>query len=169
MYFYSFIIWNIIYVFLYDWLITTNFSVWRLVLVNQLYLHFLQCPSELISFVQKEQNVRMTFKWHIWLVTDSWSLTAPIRNSFRGRTEFCKITMTSGRRNLHFPAPNPLLIFYRQPPPWYKFLSLPGLQLPLKSKMAAMIFVKEILSSRSPKLRLLCRLTIARYWVLFFN
>ena len=111
----------------------------------------------------------MTFKWHIWLVIDSWSLTAPIRNSVRGRTEFCKITMTSSRRNLHFPTPNPLLIFDRRPPPWHQFLSLASLQLPLKSKMAAMIFVKEILSSRSPKLRLLCRLPIAWYWLLFFN
>ena len=111
----------------------------------------------------------MTFKWHIWLVIDSWSLTAPIRNSVRGRTEFCKITMTSSRRNLHFPTANPLLIFDRRPPPWHQFLSLASLQLPLKSKMAAMIFVKEILSSRSPKLRLLCRLPIARYWLLFFN
>ena len=32
-------------------------------------------------------------KWHIWLVIRSWSLTATIR--------FCKITMTSDRRNLH--------------------------------------------------------------------
>ena len=117
----------------------------------------------------KEKNVRMTFKWHICLVIDCWSLTAPIRNSVRGRTKFCKITMTSGRRNLHLPTPNPLLIFDRRPPPWYKFLSLPSLQLPLKSKMAAIIFVKEILSSRSPKSRLLCRLTIRRYWPLFFN
>ena len=35
--------------------------------------------------------------------------------------------------------------------------------------MADIIFVKEILSSRSPKLRLLCRLTITRYRLLFFN
>ena len=128
-----------------------------------------QSELAIFLFVQKEQNVRMTFKWHIWLVIDSWSLTAPIRNSVRGRTEFCKITMTSSRRNLHFPTANALLIFDRRPPPWHQFLSLASLQLPLKSKMAAMIFVKEILSSRSPKLRLLCRLTIARYWLLFFN
>ena len=32
-------------------------------------------------------------KWHIWLVIRSWSWTATIR--------FCKITMTSDRRNLH--------------------------------------------------------------------
>ena len=36
------------------------------------------------------------------------------------------------------------------------FLSLPNLPQPLKSKMAAMIFVKKILSTRAPKLRLLC-------------
>ena len=80
-----------------------------------------------------------------------------------------KITMTSGRRNLLFPTPNPLLIFDRRPLPWYKFLSLPSLQLLLKSKMAAIMFVKEILSSHSPKSRLLWRLTITRYWLLFFN
>ena len=105
----------------------------------------------------------MTFKWHIWLVIDSWSLTAPIRNSVCGRTEFCKITMTSGRLKLHFLTPTLLLIFDRRPTPWY------SLQLPLKSKMAAIIFVKEILSTRAPKLRLLCRLTITRFCLLFFN
>ena len=36
-------------------------------------------------------------KGHIWLAIDNWSLTALIRNSFRGRTEFRKKTMTSGR------------------------------------------------------------------------
>ena len=56
-------------------------------------------------------------------MTDSWSLTAPIRNSIRGRTEFYKITMTLGRHNLHFPTPALLLIFDRRPPPRYKFLS----------------------------------------------
>ena len=79
----------------------------------------------------------MIFKWHIWFVIDSWSLTAPIRNSVRGRTEFCKITMTSGRRNLHFLTPTLLLIFDRRPPPWY------SLQLPLKSKMAATISLRK--------------------------
>ena len=74
---------------------------------------------------------------------------------------FFKIRMTSGRRNLHFPTPT-LLIFYRRPPPWYKFLSLPSLPLPLKSKMMAIIFVMGILSTCSPKLRLLCRLNLFR-------
>ena len=78
-----------------------------------------QSEFPIFPFVQKEQNVRMTFKWHIWLVIDSWSLTAPIRNSVRGRTEFCKITMTSGRRNLPFLTPTLLLIFDRRPLPWY--------------------------------------------------
>ena len=68
----------------------------------------------------------------------------------------CKITVTSGRGNLHFPTPP--LISYRRLPPWYTFLSLPSLPLSLKSKMVAMTFVKKILSIRSPKLRLLCRL-----------
>ena len=76
------------------------------------------------------RNVRMTLKWHIWLVIDSWSLTAPIRTSVRGRMEFCKITMTSDRFNLH--SPTPLPIFDRRPRPWYKFISLPSLSLPLK-------------------------------------
>ena len=83
----------------------------------------------------------------LWL-----SLTAPIRNSFRGRTEISKITTTSGRRNLHSPTPTPLLIFDCRLPPWYKFLSLPSLPQPLKLKIVAKIFVKKILSTRSPKL-----------------
>ena len=93
-----------------------------------------------------------------WLVIDSWSLTAQIRNSVCGQREFCKITMTSSRHNFHFSNSTPLLIFDWQPPPWYKFLSLLSLLLPLKSKMVAIIFVTKILSSCLPKLNLLCRL-----------
>ena len=52
----------------------------------------------------------------------------------------------------------PLLIFDCRQPLWYKFLSLPSLPLPLKSKMVVIIFVKKILSTRPPKLRLLCKL-----------
>ena len=44
-------------------------------------------------------------------------------------------------------APQPLLNFDRRTPPWYKFRSLPSLLLPLKSKVAAIIFAKEILST----------------------
>ena len=61
-------------------------------------------------------------------------------------------------RNLHSPTPTPLLIFDRRPPPWYKFIPLPSLPLPLKSKIAAIIFNMNLLSTRSPKLRFLCRL-----------
>ena len=43
--------------------------------------------------------------------------------------------MTSGKRYLRFPTPTPLLIFDRRPPPWYKFLSLPSVLLPLKSRV----------------------------------
>ena len=68
-------------------------------------------------FLPPERNVRMTLKRHIWHMIDSSSLTAPIRNSVGGRTEFCKTTMTSGRRNLHSPTPNPLFLFDRRPPP----------------------------------------------------
>ena len=56
----------------------------------------------------------------------------------------CKITETSGRGNLHFPTPP--LISYRRLPPWYTFLSLPSLPLPLKSKMVAITFVKNYLA-----------------------
>ena len=45
-----------------------------------------QSEFPIFPFVQKEQNVRMTFKWHIWFMIDSWSLTAPIRNSVSGQT-----------------------------------------------------------------------------------
>ena len=47
-------------------------------------------------------------------------------------------------------------------PLWYKFLSLPSVLLPLKSRVAAIIFFKKIPSTRSPKLRLLCRLQESR-------
>ena len=47
-------------------------------------------------------------------------------------------------------------------PPWYKFISLPSLPLPLKSKMAVIIFVMKLLSTRSPKLGLLCRLKMEK-------
>ena len=63
------------------------------------------------------------------------------------------------KRNLHFPSPTPLLIFDRWLPPHYKFPSLPSLLMPLKSKRAAIIFIKKVPSTRSPKLRLLCRLS----------
>ena len=46
-----------------------------------------------------------------------------------------------------------------------KFISLPSLPLPLKSKMAAIISVTKSLSTRSPKLRLLYRL--GRGWYFF--
>ena len=61
-------------------------------------------------------------------------------------------------QNLYYPTLTPFLIFDRRPPSWYKFLSLPSLLLTLKKNMAATIFGQEILSTRSPKLRLLCRL-----------
>ena len=65
------------------------------------------------------RNSKMS-KWHIWFIIDSWSLTASIWNSVRGRTEFWKITMTSGRRNLHSPFSTPLpplsIIDHRPPP-----------------------------------------------------
>ena len=51
------------------------------------------------------------------------------------------------------------------PLPWYKFISLPSLPLPLKSKMAAIISVMKSLSTRSPKLHLLYRL--GRGWYFF--
>ena len=56
------------------------------------------------------------------------------------------------------PTPTPLLAFYCRLPAWYKFLSLPSLLLPLKSKLALIIFAEKIPSIRSPKSRLLCRL-----------
>ena len=53
-----------------------------------------------------------------------------------------------GGGNLPFLSPTPLLIFDRHPPPWYKFISLPSLPLPLKSKMVPIIFVMKLLSTR---------------------
>ena len=63
------------------------------------------------------------------------------------------------KRNLHFPSPTPLLIFDRWLPPRYKFPSLHSLLMPLKSKRAAIIFIKKVPSTRSPKLRQLCMLS----------
>ena len=58
-------------------------------------------------------------------------------------------------KNLYSANPIPLPIFYHRAPPGYKFISLPSLPLPLKSNMAAIRFVMKLLSTRSPKLRLL--------------
>ena len=60
------------------------------------------------------------------------------------------------RRVIFTPLPPPL----SSPllPPWYKFIPLPSLPLPLKLKIAAIIFNMNLLSTRSPKLRFLCRL-----------
>ena len=60
--------------------------------------------------------------------------------------------------NFYCPTPSPLLSFDRRSPPWNKFLSYPSLPLPWKSKMAATAFNEKRLGTRSPKLRLLCRL-----------
>ena len=60
--------------------------------------------------------------------------------------------------DFHSPtSPPPFLILTvdRRPPPWYKFLFLPSVPLPLKTKMAAI----KILSTRPPELRLLSGLT----------
>ena len=58
------------------------------------------------------------------------------------------------------PTSTSLHILDRRLPLWYKFLSLPSPPLPLKKKMAAIIFDKKILS-------LLCRLVIhlTSYWI----
>ena len=53
------------------------------------------------------------------------------------------------------PHPSPCFLTVDHPP-WYKFISHPDLPLLLKSKMAVIIFVVILLSTRSPKLRLLC-------------
>ena len=55
-------------------------------------------------------------------------------------------------KNIH--SPTHLLIFDHRSPN-----SLPSLPLPLKSKMAAIIFTKKILNTCCPKLRQLCRLS----------
>ena len=62
---------------------------------------------------------------------------------------------------LPHPRPSPCFLAVDRPP-WYKFISLPSLSLPLKSKMAVIIFVMKLLSTRSPKLGLLCRLKMEK-------
>ena len=67
-----------------------------------------------------------------------------------------------GGENLHSSTSTLLLlIFDRRPPPQYKFLSLPSLPLPLKSKMVAIVFVQKISCTRSPKLSLFFRLPLS--------
>ena len=65
-----------------------------------------------------------------------------------------------GRRAKIFTSqPLPLSLFLTYDRPFgTNFLLSPSLPLPFKSKMAAIILVKKILSTRPPKLRLLCKL-----------
>ena len=71
--------------------------------------------------------------------------------------------MGGRRRDLCSPSPTLFLVLDCRPPPWYKFVSFPSLLLPLKSKMAAIILVKKLLSTRSPKLRLFYKLAYIRH------
>ena len=82
---------------------------------------------------------------HVWF-------SVKVDGGWRGRGK--------GETNLYFPALTPLLTFDLRTPPWYKLISLPSLPLSLKLKMAAIIFVMKLLSTRSPKLRLLSRLIL---------
>ena len=43
----------------------------------------------------------------------------------------------------HSPTLTPLLVFDRRLPPWYKFLTLLSLPMPLKSKMATIISLRK--------------------------
>lgn len=54
-----------------------------------------------------------------------------------------------GMISISLPLPSPS--FDRHSPLWYKFISLPSLLLPLKSKMEALIFTNKILSTHSSK------------------
>ena len=65
-----------------------------------------------------------------------------------------------GRARIFTPPPPPFFfLFLTVDRPHSRNFSLsPSLQLPLKSKMAAIIFVQKILSTRSPKLSLFFRL-----------
>ena len=82
---------------------------------------------------------------HVWF-------SVKVDGGWRGRGK--------GETYLYFPALTPLLTFDLRTPPWYKFISLPSLPLSLKLKMAAIIFVMKLLSTRSPKLRQLSRLIL---------
>ena len=57
-----------------------------------------------------------------------------------------------GQGKVVFTPPSPAFSLFLTA--WYKFLSLPSLLLPLKSKIAAIIFAKKILSTHLPKLNL---------------
>ena len=54
-------------------------------------------------------------------------------------------------RVIFIPLPPPLPLLICDHYPWHKFLSLPSLLLPLKSKMVGKIFIKKILSTYLPK------------------
>ena len=91
----------------------------------------------------------MTLKWHIWLVIEfkrtNQELLSWANRNFQNNN-------TSGRRNLHSPTPTLSLFLAVDYSLGTNFFPLPSLPQPLKSKIAAMIFVKKILSTRSPKL-----------------
>ena len=116
--------------------------------------HLSLCP-ERAKCQNDVQMTHLTYDWQLELNRTNQELRSWANRVLKNNNDF--------GRNSSLANPTPLYIFDQRPPPWY------SLQLPLKSKMVAIIFIKEILSSRSPKLRLLCRLTIARYWLLFFN
>ena len=56
-----------------------------------------------------------------------------------------------GEKESSLSQPTPLLIFDRRLSPRYKFSSLPSLLMPLKSKRAAIIFIKKVPGTRSKK------------------
>ena len=70
--------------------------------------------------------------------------------SLAGVSSFLVSDLLPMLQNIRLPHPTLLLFFCCPSPPWYRFLSHPSLLLPLKSKMAVMIFAKKILNTRSP-------------------
>ena len=105
----------------------------------------LQCRGGCLIWASKRYKLAIVYPTgHVWLELE-WTTRV-------GGGEGREVNFTPP------PHPHQSPYFDRRPPLWYKFISLLSLPLPLKSKMAAIIFVKKILSTRSPKLRLLSRL-----------
>ena len=123
--------------------------------------HLSLCPAR-AKCQNDAQMTHLACDWRLELNRTNQELRSWATGVLQNNNDFGQVWSS-------LPHPHPPLTFDRRPPPWYKFLSLSSFQLPLKSKMAAIIFVKKILSSCSPKSRLLCRLTISRYWLFFFN
>ena len=98
--------------------------------------------------------------FHLWnerLIFTTEEVPASRSIRFNSRIVFCLFFFISLAVELwgcRHPQPSPY--FWSSTASLVQIFSLSSLPLPLKSKMATIIFVRKTRSSRSPKLRLLC-------------